>query len=235
MGAEPSPAPTRPIAPGVSIPSPDNAGLNDDVTLGELSICIKRLKHGKSPGNDGVLADMIKDGGSLLKECLLWLFNCMLASHFPKRLPTGLITAVYKSRDDNNLSNYRGVTVGPVIAKLSAMILEQRIASWAKKQGIKTKGQAGFRKDFRTTDNTFIVRSVIDHQRRTRQKGKAGKLYCCFVDFKKASILYLVLCCGRCWNSLLSVLESWTLSSLFTHTIAQQYGRHKACLPSFDA
>ena len=214
MRAEPSPAPTRPVAPGVSIPSPDNASLTDDVTLGELSICIKRLKHGKSPGFDGVLADMIKDGGSLLKECLLWLFNCMLASHFPKSLPTGLITAVYKSRDENNLSNYRGVTVGPVIAKLSAMILEQRIASWAKKQGIKTKGQAGFRKDFRTTDNTFIVRSVIDQQRRTRQKGKAGKLYCCFVDFKKAfdtvprAVLWQVLEQPAVCATILDVIKS---------------------------
>ena len=84
------------------------------------------------------------------------------------------------------MSNYRGITVGSVIAKLFAMILEQRIASWAEKQGVKAKGQAGFRKDFRTTDNIFILRSLIDKQRRTRQKGKASKLYCCFVVFKKA-------------------------------------------------
>ena len=35
---------------------------------------------GKSPGIDGILADMIKDGGDLVQQCLLWLFNCMLAS-----------------------------------------------------------------------------------------------------------------------------------------------------------
>ena len=143
MGAEPPPAPTRPGAPGVSTPGPDNACLYDDVTLVELSACIKRI------------------------------FNCILASHFPERLSIGLITAVYNSGDRNNMSNYRGITVGSVIAKLFAMILEQRIASWAEKQGVKAKGQAGFRKDFRTTDNIFILRSLIDKQRRTRQKGKS--------------------------------------------------------------
>ena len=41
---------------------------------------------------------------------LLWLFNCMLASHFPERLSVGLITAVNKSGDKSDMSNYRGIT-----------------------------------------------------------------------------------------------------------------------------
>ncbi|KAL3146627.1 hypothetical protein ABBQ32_000858 [Trebouxia sp. C0010 RCD-2024] len=60
MGAEPPPAPTRPVAPGVPTPDLNNACLNGDITLDELSACIKRLKRGKSPGIDGVTADMIK-------------------------------------------------------------------------------------------------------------------------------------------------------------------------------
>ena len=71
MGAKPLPAPKRPVAPGVSTPGLDIACLNVDTTLDKLPACIKRLKHGKSPGIDGILADMIKDDGDLLKECLL--------------------------------------------------------------------------------------------------------------------------------------------------------------------
>ena len=61
------------------------------------------------------------------------------------------------------------------------MILDHRIAVWAEDEGIKAKGQAGFRKDFRTTDNIFVLKSLIGKQKQTH-----GKLYCCFVDFKKA-------------------------------------------------
>ena len=45
------------------------------------------------------------------------------------------------------MSNYRGITVGSVIVKLFAMILEQRIASTAEKQGVRfeAKGQASER------------------------------------------------------------------------------------------
>jgi hypothetical protein len=43
------------------------------------------------------------------------------------------------------------------------------------------KGQAGFRKDFRITDNLFILRTL------TKQVSfQKKKLYTCFVDFKKA-------------------------------------------------
>ncbi len=68
----------------------------------------------------------------------------MLVSHFPKQLSVGLITAVYKSGDQSDMSNYRGITVGSVIAKLFAMILDHRIAVWAEDEGIKAKGQERF-------------------------------------------------------------------------------------------
>ena len=48
------------------------------------------------------------------------------------------------------------------------------------------RGQSGFRKNYRTSDNNFVLRSLIEKQKQARQKGGSGKLYCCFVDFKKA-------------------------------------------------
>ena len=85
---------------------------------------------------------MIKDGGDLVKQSLLLLFHCMLAGHFPERLSVGLTTAMCKSGDKSDMSNYRGIIVGFVIAKLFAMIVGQRIASWAEVHAVKTKGQA---------------------------------------------------------------------------------------------
>ena len=122
-----------------------------------------------------------------------------------------------------------------MIAKLFAMILEQTIASRAEKQGVKAKGQAGFRKDFRTTDNIFILRLLIDNQRSHYRRETLASCIVVLSISRKLSILYLILYCGRCWKSLVSVVESWTSSSFFTHTTAQQYGHRKACPPSSDA
>ena len=38
----------------------------------------------------------------------------------------------------------------------------------------------------RSTDNIFVLKSLIDKQKQTRQGKASGKLYCSFVDFKKA-------------------------------------------------
>ena len=100
----------------------------------------------------------------------------LLASHFPERLSVGLITAIYMSGVKFDMSNYRGITVSSVIAKLVAMILERRIVLWAERHAVKAQGQAGFRKDFRTTDKICVLKSLIDTQRQKRQKGPAGKL-----------------------------------------------------------
>ena len=61
-------APERPVVPCVSTLDSGDACLDEDINFDELCSCIKRLKHGKSPGIDGVLADMIKDGDDLGKQ-----------------------------------------------------------------------------------------------------------------------------------------------------------------------
>ena len=78
----------------------------------------KSLKHGKSSGIDDVSADMVIDGGDMLHECLLQLFNRMLATSFPEHLSVGVITAVFRSGEKSDMSNYRGITVGPVLSCL---------------------------------------------------------------------------------------------------------------------
>ncbi len=71
--------------------------------------------------------------------------------------------------------------MGPVLAKVFAMILEARLNSWAEERGVRARGQASFRKDLCTTDNLYILRTLI---KQNTHKGK--KVYCYFVDFHKA-------------------------------------------------
>jgi hypothetical protein len=88
---------------------------------------------------------------------------------------------MYKGGDCSQFDNYRGITVGPVLAKVFVMILESRISQWAETNDLRAKGQASFRKDFRTTKNLFIF-CTLTEQARFQKK----QLYTCFMDFKKA-------------------------------------------------
>ncbi len=95
-------------------------------------------------------------------------------------LSTRVIHALHKGGDALQFENYRGITVGLVLAKVFAMILKARLSSWAEERGLRARGQVGFRKDFRTTDNLYILRTLIEQNTHKRKK-----VYCCFVDFRK--------------------------------------------------
>ncbi len=84
--------------------------------------------------------------------------------------------------------------MGPVLAKVFAMILEARLSSWAEERGLRARGQASFRKDFRTTDNLYILRTLIE-----RSIHKRKKVYCSFVDFHKA---FDIVPCDLLWQML---------------------------------
>ena len=72
-------------------------------------------------------------------------------------------------------------TLLAMLVKLYAMVLESRATAWAEDRRCRAKGQAGFRKDFRTTDQLFIIRTILQQAKHSKRQ-----LYCCFVDFKKA-------------------------------------------------
>ncbi len=116
-----------------------------------------------------------------LQQPLLITFNKILREGYCESLSIGIIHALYKWGDCSQFDNYRGITVGLVLAKVFPMILESRISQWAETNDLRAKGQVGFRKDFKTTDNLFILRTLTEQARFQKKK-----LYTYFVDFKKA-------------------------------------------------
>jgi hypothetical protein len=109
------------------------------------------------------------------------VFNKLLQQGYSAGLSTGVIHALHKGGDALQFENYRGIIVGHVLAKVFAMILKARLSSWAEKRGLRARGQVGFKKDFCTTDNLHILRTLIEQNIHKRKK-----VYCCFVDFRKA-------------------------------------------------
>jgi hypothetical protein len=111
----------------------------------------------KATSLDGMKAKFILDVRELLYMPLLTTFNCFLMEGFPKALSTGVVHAFFKGGDASKFDNYRGITVGPILAKLFAMILDKRLSEWVEQHGLRAKGQARFRKDYHTTNKLFIL------------------------------------------------------------------------------
>ncbi len=161
-------------------PSPSHT-LNTDITLVKLLQALKKLQRNKVAGLDGMKAEFILDAGELLHMPLLTTFNCFLTKCFLEALSIGVVHVLFKGGDASKFDNYRGIMVGPIIAKLFAMILDKRLNEWAEQHGLHAKGQAGFRKDYCTTNQLFILQTLIE-----QSKAKKKPLYCYFVDLKNA-------------------------------------------------
>jgi hypothetical protein len=90
-----------------------------------------------------------------------------------------------------------GITVKLILAKLFIVNLDKRLSKWVEQHGLHAKGQAGFRKGYYTTDQFFILRTLIK-----QSKTKKKPLYCYFVNFKKAFDMCYMKCYGKCWLAL---------------------------------
>ena len=70
--------------------------------------------------------------------------------------------------------------ISHTLAKLYASVIEHELSNWVEREGVRAKGQAGFRRGFSTLDHIFTLRAIIEEG---RAHGK--RIYCCFVDFPK--------------------------------------------------
>ena len=166
---------------GAAPPFADGSELNSPFTAGAVQQAIGALRGGKA--TVGLLKlDALSAAAAQLAPCLASVFNaCQRVAALPRGWALCGITPIHKGGDTSDPGNYRGIAVGSLLAKLYACMLNEKLMRWTEQHQLRARGQAGFRKDHRTTDQTFVVRTLIE-------KAKADKqpLYSCFVDFKKA-------------------------------------------------
>ena len=160
-----------------------DAFLNADCTISDVRAGLRKLSAGKAAGIDGMSAELLKHGPFHMQHCLAKLFTSMLKGTYPTSLSTGLVTAVYKGkrRDPLNMNSYRPITVVPVLAKLFATVMEQRMTRWAEALNLRAPPQAGFRRGHSTAGQLSTLNILVRKYRRHN-----SKLFCCFVDFEKA-------------------------------------------------
>ena len=157
--------------------------LNSKITEDEIISAIRGLKNGKAPGYDDVLNEYIKSTFHLLMPLYVLLFNKILDTGIiPEIWTAGIIMAIYKNKGDpSSPDSYRGITLVSSMGKLFTSILNDRLTKYADLVNIIPEAQAGFRKGYSTVDNIFCLHVLIEIY---LAMGK--KLYCTFVDFRKA-------------------------------------------------
>ncbi len=113
---------------------------------------------------------------------LFAVYNCIFdKGEWPTKWAEGIISPVHKKGSIHFTDNYRKITVMPVLGKVLESILNARLIFRNVTLEMDDPLQFGFKANARTSDNLFILQSLIN-----RKKFNKKPLYVCFVDFMKA-------------------------------------------------
>ena len=102
--------------------------LDYPISIEDIAKAIKKLKTKKAAGLDRIRNEMIKTSSEFIKSSLEKLFNLILKSGvFPTSWSNGIITALHKSGNKDDPSNYRGICISSCLGKLFCSILNTRL------------------------------------------------------------------------------------------------------------
>lgn len=199
----------------------DNLELNNLFTKEEVVKVIKKLKNNKACGLDLIRNEMLKCCSAELLDFMVDLFNLILDNGMvPTEWCIGVIVPLYKNNKGNlkDPDNYRGITLLSCIGKLFTALINNRIVGYLDRIGALGDEQAGFRDGFSTIDHIFVLNSVINIY-----LSKQKRLYCAFIDYKKA---FDLVDRSNLWCKLISE----GISGKILQVIMNMYKKAKSCV-----
>ena len=157
--------------------------LNTAITEEEVRTVIKHLPKNKACGIDGIPNEFLIHTFEQFPHIVVKLFNnIMETGEIPIAWQEAVIFPLHKSGQKNDVNNYRGISLLCTLAKVFTAVLNKRISKWMAYFDKNIESQAGFRKKYKTTDNIFNLRGLVEKY--LSQRG--GKVYTLFIDFAKA-------------------------------------------------
>ena len=103
--------------------------LDDLPTREEIKKATMQLKVGKSPGTDGIPAEVYQHGGEAVLDKLQDPFtNCWEKGTLPQDFRGAVIISLYKNKGEkSDCSNYRGITLLSIAGKILVRVLLNRL------------------------------------------------------------------------------------------------------------
>ena len=150
------------------------------VTLEETYDAICQMKRGKCSDDDGLSAEHFLNAPLILIIKLSALFNYMLVHAFvPRQFRFGTIVPIVKDKQGNlsDVSNYRGITISPMVTKVFERVLNSLFSSYLSTSSY----QFGFKRKNSTSHALYCLRETINHY-----IDHGSKVYCSFLDASKA-------------------------------------------------
>ena len=119
----------------------------------EISRIIASLKCKNSSGHDGISSKLLKSLQPALCLPISILINkSMETGQVPANMKIAKIIPIYKSKEKNNMGNYRAISLLPSVSKILEKAVHKRLYGFCGTQHILYDNQYGFRPKHSTLD-----------------------------------------------------------------------------------
>jgi hypothetical protein len=153
---------------------------------------------------------------------MVMLFNRLFyKGEFPDSWSTAIIIQVHKKGNHNDPANLSRKILALHFSKIYTSILNRNLSFYAIVFNKIDESQSGFRAGYSTTDNAFVLQSLISKA----LSKKRGKFYVAFVDFKTA---FDSVNRNRLWH----ILYNANILGNLLNSIFALYNTLKACVRS---
>ena len=147
----------------------------------DIKIIISSLKN-KTFGPNTYPVKVLKSISNPISPVLSHLVNTSLESgEFPNSLKTARVTPIFKSGNHNDLSNYRPISVLPLLSKIYEKVVYRQIYEFLERKDILFKNQFGFRCKKSTTNAIVNQLEYLYNHLDTNHY-----VFSLFLDFRKA-------------------------------------------------
>ena len=148
----------------------------------EIIKIINKLKQTSSSGVDDIPSTVIKCAAkSIAKALALMINNSMNFGIFPSPLKIAKITPIFKGGSSILMTNYRPISILPVLSKIYEKVIATRLNSFLEKNKIKNDKQFGFRKNHSTA---LALTKFMEYI--TEKLDNGNLVLSVFVDLSKA-------------------------------------------------
>ena len=153
-----------------------------DLTVNELKEAFFSLKINKSSGYDGISFNVVKNCFGPLIKPLMYIFNLSLAKGiFPDDLKIARVTPVFKAGNENEVGNYRPISILPCFSKILERIMYNRLFKYLTTNEILYKKLFGFQEGHSTE---HAIMQLIDNINNSFEKNHFTLGV--FIDLSKA-------------------------------------------------
>ena len=218
--------------------------IEEIITKEDVNIAIKKLKNRKAAGCDDVVGEFIKHGGENLETVVHNLFSEIFETgQIPEDWRLSRVELIHKGggKEKADIGNYRPISVINIMNKIFGDIVNDKLQKWVEQERVLGEEQNGFRKGRSGLENVYIMKELIDRNKRNRKE-----LYFGFLDIEKAydsinrrkltALLQHIGICEKIINIIKSMYTNnkmkFKLGNVETEWIENNTGVRQGCIMS---